>query len=165
MPLETELARLTAGWPRAPLLDPSALDEAAETLGIRWPDDYRALISEHDGVEGTIGPWYVAMTAADSLVDDNRSDDDGAPGVVFIGSDGGEERIAYDRTTLELLLIRSDDDGSQWINLGPNLAEAFAHFERDDVFDNPRHHEPVQSPPAVWPPDWREKIAAQLRET
>lgn len=165
MQLGTELARVTAGWPRAPLRDPSMLDEAAETLGIRWPDDYRALISEHDGVEGTIGAWHVVMTAADALVEDNPSDDDIAPSVVFVGSDGAEERIAYDRATLELLPIRSDDDGSHWIVLGPNVAEAFAHFERDDVFDNPRYHDPLQSPPAVWPPDWRERIAAQLRET
>ena len=165
MQLGTELARLTAGWPRAPLLDLSVLDEAAETLGIRWPDDYRALVSEHNGVAGTIGAWYVVMTAADALVEDNRSDDYRDAGVVFVGSDGAEERIAYDLATMELLLIRSDDDGSHWIILGPNLAEAFAHFERDDVFDNPRYHDRVQSPPAVWPPDWREKIAAKLRET
>ncbi len=163
MALDGELARLTAALPRAPLGDPSALDAVAEELQIHWPADYIALISEHDGVEGEVGEWIVVLTAVADLVDENDGVGEFWPGLVFFGSDGAEEHLAYDRQTLDVLLVRSDGGGDTWIILGSNLTEAFQHFERDDVFDNPRYHEDVTPPPHGMPDDWQQRVVDTLR--
>ena len=160
--MDNELQRLTAAFPPSPLADPSLLEQTAEVLDFDWPADYRALLMDHNGVEGQVGTWYVVLTPVEDLIEDNAHNDWSSHALI-IGSDGAEEHFAFDRKTREVLLIRSDDDGSNWIILGTNLAEAFAHLERDDVFDDPRYRDAVQRPKDEWPMDWRERFTERLQ--
>lgn len=87
-----ELWRLTASFPPSALADPSALDRATSVLGFEWPSDYRALLTDHNGVEGQVGTWYVVLTAVEELVEDNSYSDWSSEAIRF-GGDGGEPEL------------------------------------------------------------------------
>jgi hypothetical protein len=134
----SELDRLAASLPRKSLDNPALLVEVGERLGVEWPEDYVRLISQHNGVSGDIGDWYLVLSSVEDLPGDN----DPAvmeffPGLVMIGGDGGGEALLLDRATGEVILaplVGGPEDG---LVLGSNLVEALQRMERDEVFDAP----------------------------
>lgn len=62
---------------------------------MQFPEDYRAFLREHDGVARGYGDAWLILYRADELRELNEGRDD-QPGLVFIGSDGGGEGVAYD---------------------------------------------------------------------
>jgi hypothetical protein len=82
---------------------------------------------------------------------------------VVVGSNGTGEYIAYDRHTLEVLLLDLVAPEESAIVLGGSLAEAFGHFERDDVFDEPKHR-PYIPAEAQMPDDWRDRDTQFLQQ-
>jgi hypothetical protein len=173
MALDPELARLTAGIQSDSEPDPAALQEAAQGLHFDWPAEYVALMETRDGGEGFVGEGYVRLDPARDLIAFNRAlqtpfewpqpeapaslgphlergqqqtdapPDELRPGLVFFGSDGGGEYLAFDRHTGNVLLVPAIGDDEDAILLGSTLSEALGHFERGDIFDDPVY--PLQS--------------------
>jgi len=141
--VDAELARLVRHLPRAALSDPHVLIDAGQALEIDWPDDYVAVISQHNGVEGDIGEWLLVLRRAEDLVDENRhAVMDFFPDLVVIGGDGAGEALAIDRRSLEILLVPWIGGTGDWLVLGANLTEAFQRMERGEVFQAPRRQNP-----------------------
>jgi len=134
-----EVDRLTAALPRRSLSDPTALADAARTLGVVWPADYEHVISGHDGVEGDVGDWRLVLWPAEELVDHNTGDHMRSfAGLVLLGGDGAGEALALDRSSGEVLLVPLVGDERDWLVLGSSLAEALTRMDRGTVFEAPR---------------------------
>lgn len=138
-----ELTRLSRQLPRADLAHSDLLAEAGRSLGIDWPPEYVAVISEHNGVEGDIGEWLLVLTPVEELVERNTNPVmEFFPGLVMIGGDGGGEALAIDRATNEILLVPWIGGEEDWLVLGATLTEAFQRMERGEVFDAPHRTRP-----------------------
>jgi hypothetical protein len=139
MTTDDHLTRLIAGLPRSPLSDSAVLDEAGRALGIQRPNDYIAVMRDHDGVEGDIGDWNLVLRRAADLVEANTDPVmEFFPDLVIVGGDGGGEALAIHRGTHEVLLvpwIGSEDD---WLVLGRTFTEALQRMQDGSVFDAPK---------------------------
>lgn len=138
MDADARLRQLVASLPRSPLGDPAALTEAGRTLGIDWPDDYLAVMRDHDGVEGDIGEWNLVLRAADNLVEANTDPVmEFFPDLVIVGGDGGGEALAIHRHTREVLLVPWIGGQDHWLVLGQTFTEALQRMHDGTVFDAP----------------------------
>lgn len=107
--------------------------EAERSLGARFPQDYVDFLSRANGGEGPVGDEsYVILWPAERLVRRNRGykvGDAYAPGLVFIGSDGGNEAFAIresDGWYVCAPFIGMSDDAVE--PLGATLAELLANL-------------------------------------
>jgi len=77
------------------------IHSAAEALKMELPSDYVAFLRESNGGEGMIGENYVVLWKAEELAEMNKSYQvaEYAPGLLFVGSDGGGEAFAFDTRT------------------------------------------------------------------
>jgi hypothetical protein len=77
-----------------------ALDEAAARLGVSLPNDYRDFMQEENGFEGWFGEAFVQVYSLETMLAVNavvaESEPNPAPGLVFFGSDGSREGLAWD---------------------------------------------------------------------
>jgi cell wall assembly regulator SMI1 len=76
-----------------------SIDEASSQLNIQLPDDYRQFLLTSNGVKGPIGDdSYLVLWSVDELISLNEAYhvDEFAPGLVLIGSDGGDIAYALD---------------------------------------------------------------------
>lgn len=67
--------------------------------GIKLPEDYVAFLLRSNGADGPVGETgYVSLWAIDELSELNRGYrvDEFAPGLLLIGSDGGDEAFGFD---------------------------------------------------------------------
>lgn len=76
----------------------SEIDAAERELGVRLPEDYRAFLQQSDGLEGFAGPnAYLMLWSAKELLELNTaySVAEFAPGLVLIGTDGGDTGYGF----------------------------------------------------------------------
>ncbi|WP_271754793.1 SMI1/KNR4 family protein [Cohnella sp. JJ-181] len=80
--------------------------ETESKLGAKFPSDYKELIVQSNGAEGTVGNSYLQLWAIEELVELNEgyAVKEFAEGLVIFGSDGGGTAYAfdtrYDKTTI-----------------------------------------------------------------
>lgn len=114
-----------AGFPEAFELNPPAtLDDvsaAEDALGAAIPSSYREFLAIASGGEGPIGEEsYVVLWSATELAERNQGykmDPEYAPGLLLIGSDGGNEVFA----------LRASDGlfvSAPLIGMSPDAAQA-----------------------------------------
>ncbi|MBX4262452.1 SMI1/KNR4 family protein [Clostridium estertheticum] len=75
------------------------LQRTEQGLNIEFPLDYRLFIEEFNGAEGEIGPnSYVVFWSLIDIIELNEACgvNEFAPGLVLIGSDGGDAAYAFD---------------------------------------------------------------------
>jgi hypothetical protein len=112
---------------------PPARFDAIDRLQWIYPDipqDYLDLLAGANGLEGTIGSGYVALTACEAIWKDN--DDLGvseyAPGFVVFGSDGAGELFAFDARAIPWSYGRLPLVGlsaESFVSMGESLDEFF----------------------------------------
>jgi hypothetical protein len=95
---ENEFPRLLAAIESNPPATAEAVSEAEAALGRPLPSHYRRFLSEADGCEGTIGNGYIALWRVNDLAELNAAYavDEFAPGLLLVGSDGGDTAYALD---------------------------------------------------------------------
>jgi cell wall assembly regulator SMI1 len=95
---ENDLARLLAAIDSNPPATAEAVSEAEAALGRPLPTHYRRFLLEADGCEGGLGDGYVALWHVDDLAELNAAYavDEFAPGLLLVGSDGGDTAYALD---------------------------------------------------------------------
>ncbi len=77
---------------------PADIESAERALGARLPADYIDFLGESNGAEGFVVPEvYVVLWSTTELVELNAgySVPEFAPGLVLIGTDGGEEGYGF----------------------------------------------------------------------
>lgn len=75
------------------------LEHTEQIINVQFPSDYKSFIEEFNGAEGEIGPnAYVAFWSLEDIVELNEAYgvNEFAPGLILIGSDGGDTAYAFD---------------------------------------------------------------------
>lgn len=68
-------------------------------FGITIPSDFKTFLKEHNGCEGSVGEnAYLVLWSIEDIVELNEAYEvnEFAPGLLLIGSNGGEQAYAYD---------------------------------------------------------------------
>lgn len=75
--------------------DPNVIRAIEDQLGFQFPEEYVRFLLHSNGCEGPIGENYLQLWGVEELIEDNEgySVEEFAPGMLIIGSDGGD--IAY----------------------------------------------------------------------
>jgi hypothetical protein len=133
MPLTPELKQFISKLSPAMPGDPDALKAAGRALGIDWPAEYEAVMSERDGGKSEIGGWPVDLWPASTLVHANTGGTR-APiraGVVWVGWDGLGELYGFERATGKVVLRTADgevevyrDSLTEWIRRPPDFSDS-----------------------------------------
>ncbi|MEC0093412.1 SMI1/KNR4 family protein [Paenibacillus macquariensis] len=91
-----------------PGIEQKLISEIEAQLGISFPNDYVELLSEINGMEGSVGNSYIRLWSMNELVELNKdySVQEFAPGILLIGSDGGGEAFAYDLRDNEMKIVK-----------------------------------------------------------
>lgn len=109
------------------------LDRAESALHVQLPADLRAFLLETGGGSGWIGEGYAVFWGPGELIDQNDGYrvDEFFPGLVLIGSDGGGEAFAVDRSTRRSVQTPfiGDEPGAR-IDAGATLADLLAFIGR-----------------------------------
>lgn len=121
---------------------PAEVAALMRTTGITLPRDYVDLMSYSDGIEGPIGNEnYVALWPMGQLLEATQGYELAVrlPGLLLIGSDGGDVGYAYDTRTpdmkiVELSLSQLDADPIRVV--AGNLIE-FLRYLRDYHYEPP----------------------------
>jgi hypothetical protein len=94
--LEALVAGLTGGHPQ-PV---DVVAKIAQRLRIDWPADYVAFLTKSGGGTGWVGEHYIEVWPPDEIVSTNADLNlaEFAPNLVGLGSDGGGELFAFDRS-------------------------------------------------------------------
>jgi hypothetical protein len=90
--------RLLRGFDGNKGATPAQVDAAGQALGVELPADYKSLLQRVDGGEGPVGDEsYLVLWPAARLAECNdayRLDPEYGAGLIFIGTDGGNELFA-----------------------------------------------------------------------
>ena len=91
----------------APRDTADTIADVERELGSKLPADYLAFMQEHDGGEGFVGANYLVLWRLTELVRFNREYEIPvyAPSLFAIGSNGGGEAFAFDRTAEDLPIV------------------------------------------------------------
>lgn len=139
--MDSDIRALARNLPRSDPANTSALDAAGRALEIEWPSDYVALVAEHNGVEGDVGPFGLVLTPVEDLIEVNAHEVmQFFPGLVVIGGDGADEALAIDPRSGEVLLVPWIGAEEDWLVLGPTLTDAFRRMALGEVFSAPHRH-------------------------
>jgi cell wall assembly regulator SMI1 len=70
---------------------------AERALGVRFPDDFKAFLAEHDGGQGKVGEAPIDLWRIDELISKNQDSEmtRASPGLVVFADDGGAEAYAF----------------------------------------------------------------------
>ncbi len=77
----------------------SNLQHTEQILNVQFPLDYRLFIEEFNGAEGEIGSnAYITLWSLEDIIELNEAYEvnEFAPGLILIGSDGGDTAYAFD---------------------------------------------------------------------
>ncbi len=148
MRLTPELQELIATLSPASPGDPDALWAAGRALGIEWPPDYVALMTERDGGVGEIDGWPVDLWPASTLVHANTGATQ-APvlsGVVWFGWDGLGELYGFERATGKVVLRADEgevevyrDSLVDWLRRPPDFSDSRNEAVRNLTRARDRH--------------------------
>ncbi len=109
------------------------LAHAESVLRFHVPSDLRAFLLETGGGTGWIGEGYAVLWGPRELIDFHERSlaDEFFPGLVLIGSNGGGEAFAVERSTRRYVQTPfiGDEPGVR-IDAGATLADLFAFIER-----------------------------------
>lgn len=85
----------------------SALTDVEAKLRIKLPNQYIDFMMESNGAEGNIGRSYIAIWAAEQIVQLNEgyAVNEFTPGLVYFGSDGGGMAYAFDNRTENVSIV------------------------------------------------------------
>jgi hypothetical protein len=125
----------------APLPTPHDIETAEQQLGaIRFPEDYRRWLLEHNGVEGWYGEVFLVLYSVADVVSVTRAAEaeERLPGVVVIGSDGSREVVALDFRSSTPPVVLLDITAEGWDDVLPQAA-SFSEF-----MDQRRRGEPFR---------------------
>lgn len=118
--------------------NPPARDEELATaevgLGHALPQHYRRFLRTANGCEGALGDGYVALWGVDELeeLNDAYAVQEFVPGLLLVGSDGGDTAYALDLTAedspvVELPFVPMDREHMTVV--GPDIAALLAAVE------------------------------------
>ncbi len=76
----------------------SVIEEVRIALGLNYKNGYLEFLSESNGYEGSVGNSYLQLWSVEELISLNEgyNVNEFLPGLVFIGSNGGDEAYAID---------------------------------------------------------------------
>ena len=76
---------------------PARIAHAERALGVRFPEDFKAFLAEHDGGEGKVGEAPIELWRLDELISKNEDSEmtRASPGLVVFADDGGAEAYAF----------------------------------------------------------------------
>ena len=75
------------------------IQRTEQVLKVQFPLDFKLFIEEFNGAEGEIGPnAYVVFWSLEDIIELNEAYEvnEFAPGLILIGSDGGDTAYAFD---------------------------------------------------------------------
>jgi len=105
----------------SPALNPAASDdlirEAESALGLKFPADYVAWLRKANGARGPIGSSnYIDLWKVESIKkrNDSYNVDSFAPGLILIGSDGGNEGYGIDTRRQNPVFVSVPLTGMSW---------------------------------------------------
>lgn len=131
----TDWGALLAGM----TLSPPATDGELQRLPARAPAELIELLRFANGARGDDLTTTLHLWNVETILDATLEYEDYAPakGLLFVGSDGGREMIAYDTSVdpTRVLLVDitfEDRADSPWIE--PSLADALRRIARDGWF-------------------------------
>lgn len=83
--------------------DPSTIRTVENQIGFKFPEEYFIFLLHSNGCEGPIGDNYLNLWRVEELIDDNEgySVEEFAPGILIIGSDGGDTAYCIDTRSKE----------------------------------------------------------------
>lgn len=79
--------------------DQKTIDFTQQKMEFIFPEDYKDFMLKHNGAEGCMGEnSYVQLWSLENIIKYNQGYDveKYVPGLILIGSDGGNEAYAYD---------------------------------------------------------------------
>jgi hypothetical protein len=106
--MDKRISDLTAEIDHNPGISADKLRDAEAKLGISFPSQYEEFLLESNGAEGRIGPYnYLHLWSLEEILDLNPAYevDKFAPGLLLIGSDGGDTAYAIDTRTEEMRIV------------------------------------------------------------
>lgn len=111
----------------------SDLEHTEQVLNVQFPSDYKLFIEEFNGAEGEIGPnAYVIFWSLEDIVELNEAYgvNEFAPGLILIGSDGGDTAYAFDnryasKPIVEVPFLGMDLDE---VKICANIFEEFLEY-------------------------------------
>ena len=119
----------------APPVDNTAHQQAVEELRAyakrALPTDYLEFLSRCDGGEGFIGEGYFVIDGPKLAVGSNEAHAQFGNPLLFIGSDGGGEGLAFDLREgswpqIVMAPFIGTDNESCWVPVAPSLADLLA---------------------------------------
>jgi len=83
--------------------DRASIHAVEEQLNFKFPEEYLNFLLFADGGEGSIGEVYLNLWRVEELIEDNEgyNVDEFAPGLLIIGSDGGDTAFCIDTRSPE----------------------------------------------------------------
>ncbi|MCH4825900.1 SMI1/KNR4 family protein [Planococcus halocryophilus] len=87
--------------------DPNVIRNVENQLGFLFPDEYVKFLLHANGGEGPIGDNYLQLWKVEELIEDNErySVEEFAPGILIIGSDGGDTAYCMDTRSKEMPFV------------------------------------------------------------
>ena len=87
--------------------DRASIHAVEEQLNFKFPEEYLNFLLFADGGEGSIGEVYLNLWRVEELIEDNEgyNVDEFAPGLLIIGSDGGDTAFCIDTRSSEKPLV------------------------------------------------------------
>lgn len=111
-----------------------AIEELRTKARVSLPDDYLAFLRWSNGAEGEIGPNYLRISSAEDVAEDPYPFADYVPGLLFIGSDGGEALFAFDTRSdpMPIVITHTDDLDGMLVQLGASFSDFLDVMARID---------------------------------
>ncbi|TAA72669.1 SMI1/KNR4 family protein [Planococcus salinarum] len=87
--------------------DPNVIRNVEGQLGFQFPKEYVKFLLHSNGGEGPIGDNYLQLWKVEELIEDNEgySVEEFAPGLLIIGSDGGDTAYCMDTRSKEMPFV------------------------------------------------------------
>ncbi|GAC1539348.1 MAG: hypothetical protein NVS2B9_06310 [Myxococcales bacterium] len=78
-------------------VSPDRIAHAERALGVRFPEDFKAFLAEHDGGAGRVGEAPIELWRIDEVIAKNEDSEmtRASPGLVVFADDGGAEAHAF----------------------------------------------------------------------
>jgi hypothetical protein len=129
---------LAGGMGRNPSATEEALTRLQAQAQVPLPADYLAFLRWNNGVEGEIGPNYIAFYSAEDVAENGYAGyvyQDSVPGLWFIGGEGGAALLAFDTRTHPMPIVVTHTDELELAGLVTMAVSCGALLERLAIED------------------------------